>query len=120
MVLGRREISAVVLASGALLFYVVFLLSGQSGAQINGEEVFFDETIIEEDTFIDDNIQEDVVVEVNRDRKPIKQQPTIINIPDKPLPPSGGPPLYGVVASFILAGTGLLALGIGIRRGLRR
>ncbi len=72
-----------------------------------------------EATFVDD-IQEDVVVDVNRDRTPTRKQPTIINIPKKPLPPSGGPPLYGVIASFILAGTGLLALGIGIRRGLRR
>ncbi len=121
MVLGRREISAIVLAVGALLFYVVFLLSGQLGAQINNEAVIVNgETIIDDRTIIDDNIQEDVIIEVDRDRKPTRKEPTIINIPRKPLPPSGGPPVYGVVASFILAGTGLLALGIGIRRGLRR
>ncbi len=39
-------------------------------------------------------------------------------IPQKPLPPTGGfPSAYGVIATFVL--TGLLALGIGIRRGLQ-
>ncbi len=37
-------------------------------------------------------------------------------IPQKPLPPTGGlPSAFGVIASFVL--TGLLALGIGMRRG---
>jgi hypothetical protein len=45
----------------------------------------------------------------------------IINIPKKPLPPTGGWPVYGMVAGFILAGAGLLGLGIAINRnGPRR
>jgi hypothetical protein len=118
LVLGRREISAILLALGALLFYFLLLSSSASEAQLNfgtTDNVIIDETI---DEFIDEEITEDVIIDV--DREPRKKQPTIINVPKKPLPPSGGPPMYGVVASFILAGTGLLALGIGIRRGLRR
>lgn len=45
---------------------------------------------------------------------------TVINVPDKPLPPSGGLPVYGVVAGCVLAGAGLLALGLGIRHGTQR
>lgn len=45
----------------------------------------------------------------------------IINIPKKPLPPTGGWPVYGTVAGFVLAGAGLLGLGIAINRnGPRR
>lgn len=47
-----------------------------------------------------------------------QNEPTIINVPRKPLPPTGGGlPVYGMVAGSILAGVGLLGLGIGIRRG---
>ena len=49
-----------------------------------------------------------------------QNEPTIINIPNKPLPPTGGLPVYGMVAGSIIAGAGLLGLGIGIRRGQRR
>ncbi len=49
-----------------------------------------------------------------------QNEPTIINIPNKPLPPTGGLPVYGMVAGSIIAGAGLLGLGMGIRRGQRR
>ena len=66
-------------------------------------------------TTFDNNIQ------VPQNQIPIKKQPTnIVNVPKKKLPPSGGLPVYGVVATFILAGAGLLALGYGVRRGRRR
>jgi hypothetical protein len=52
--------------------------------------------------------------------EPNNPEPTIINIPNKPLPPTGGLPVYGMVAGSIIAGAGLLGLGIGIRRGQRR
>ncbi len=42
---------------------------------------------------------------------------TVVNVPRKPLPPSGGLPVYGTVAGFVLTGAGLLALGLLIRRG---
>ncbi len=38
-------------------------------------------------------------------------------IPQKPLPPTGGWPVYALVASSIFAGMGLLGIRIGIRRG---
>jgi hypothetical protein len=44
---------------------------------------------------------------------------TVVNVPRKPLPPSGGLPVYGTVAGFVLTGAGLLALGLLIRRGSR-
>ena len=119
MTLGRREISALLLAVGALLFYVVFLLSGQSGAQtIQGSRVVVDNngvTIIDNGiTTFDNNIQ------VTQNQIPIKKQPTVVNVPKKKLPPSGGLPVYGAVACFVLTGAGLLALGYGVRRGRRR
>ncbi len=52
---------------------------------------------------------------------PRKKAPTnVVNVPKKPLPPSGGVSMYGMIVSAIFVGVGLLALGIGIRRGLRR
>jgi len=41
-------------------------------------------------------------------------------IPKKPLPPTGGLPVSTVVAGLVLTGAGLLALGLGVRRGRRR
>ena len=41
-------------------------------------------------------------------------------VPKKPLPPTGGVPVYVMVTGSILAGTSLLGLGIVIRRGPRR
>jgi hypothetical protein len=52
--------------------------------------------------------------------KPVNREPTVINIPNKPLPPTGGFPVYGMIAGSILAGAGLLGLGISVRRGQRR
>ncbi len=52
-----------------------------------------------------------------------KREPTDVvleTIPNKPLPPTGGLPISVVVAGFILTGAGLVALGLGMRRGRRR
>ena len=218
MVLGRREISAILLAVGALLFYAVFLLSGQSRAQTNdncpGAQVVntftgngnqqtppfnitgnqfgittnntgtannqmvssivvkdqqgntidtfnpqqpgTDSTIVDAGpgqfslNILAANNNFTVTVEdctgsqggvvINNNGLPITnevnpfnnniqitqgplkplKQPSVINVPNKKLPPSGGLSVYGVVASFVLAGAGLLALGIGVWRGRRR
>lgn len=40
-------------------------------------------------------------------------------IPKKPLPPTGGLPVYVMVSGSVLAGAGLLGLGIVVRRGSR-
>ena len=106
MFIGRREFSAILLAIMALLFYLMLLSTVSSSAQTgddttNGDEITIDEEIDEEIT-----VREDV----------IDREPTIINIPRKPLPPTGGLPVYATVVGFILAGTGLLALGVSIRR----
>jgi hypothetical protein len=37
-------------------------------------------------------------------------------VPNKPLPPTGGPPVYLVVTVPLLAGASLLGLGLLIRR----
>lgn len=41
-------------------------------------------------------------------------------VPNKPLPPTGGLPVYVMVTGSILAGTCLLGLGLVVRRGPRR
>jgi hypothetical protein len=68
------------------------------------------------ETIID--TEENIVEEITQPTK--KRPPNIVNIPNKPLPPSGGPPVYGVIAVFLLTGTGLLALALGIRYAQRR
>jgi hypothetical protein len=45
---------------------------------------------------------------------------TIINIPSKPLPPTGGLPANVLVAGFVFAGAGLFGLGLAVRRAHRR
>ena len=71
------------------------------------------------------NQDDDEITVDNQPRRdqPRRDQPSrdIINIPNKPLPPTGGWPVYVTVTAFVLVGAGLLGLGIGIsRRGPRR
>lgn len=44
----------------------------------------------------------------------------IINVPEKPLPPTGGLPVSLMVGGFILAGAGLLAWSFAAQRGRQR
>lgn len=119
MVVGRREFSVILLAVMALLFYLVLLSTVPSSAQTGDDTTDGDQSItIDEEITVDEEITEQVNEDLEEDR--IAREPTVINIPRKPLPPTGGLPVYATVAGFILAGTGLLALGIGIRRGQRR
>ena len=60
-----------------------------------------------------------VTAAANPSRKPQRER-SVINVPNRPLPPSGGLPVYGVVSGFVLTGAGLLALGLAIRRASRR
>lgn len=77
---------------------------------------------------ITDQDQDDLDVEEDQpddEPPPPRKKPRteeIINVPDKPLPPTGGAslPVYATVAGFVLTGAGLLALGFAIRRGSRR
>ncbi len=58
----------------------------------------------------------------NADRSTPNRRSNVIKrtIPPKPLPPTGGSPVYVMVTGSILVGTSLLGLGIVIRRGPRR
>ena len=123
MAIGKRELSAILLVFGAVFSVYMALLAGPISAQnANNDTTNGDQTIIE-DQFIDEEItvqededrQEEVIID-----KPRRREPTVINIPNKPLPPTGGLPVYGMVAGSILAGASLLGLGVGIRRGQRR
>ena len=141
MVLGRRELSAAFLAVAAIVVYMVLLSTTPSGAQINGTTLptngitttppppvdnfitdEFDENInITEqiDENIDDQIGVTVRDPVNQTPKPRKEPSNVVNVPNRPLPPSGGLPVYAMVAGSVLTGAGLLALGLVIRRGSR-
>jgi hypothetical protein len=79
-----------------------------NGDTTNGDETIIIDEITEDDTIdiIEDDITEDRIA----------REPTIINIPRKPLPPTGGWPVYGTVMGFVLTGAGLLMLGFGINR----
>ena len=129
MSLGKRELSAVLLAFGVIISIYMAMLAGPISAQ-NGdndvttgdltvvEDVIVDDQFIEDEITViedDDNLREDVIID-----KPNNREPTVINIPNKPLPPTGGFPVYGMIVGSILAGAGLLGLGIGVRRGQRR
>ncbi len=75
-------------------------------------------TSLNEDTELD-------ALEEDLDEGPIavtvpRRERTVVNVPRKPLPPSGGLPVYATVAGFVLTGAGLLALGFLIRRGPHR
>ena len=83
---------------------------GESPLGGNGDTVSDNITVQD-----DDGLREELIID-----KPNNREPTVINIPNKPLPPTGGLPVYGMIAGSILAGAGLLGLGVGIRRGQRR
>ncbi len=127
--IGKRELSVILLVFGVIISVYMALLAGPISAQngdndvTNGnltvvEDVIIDDQFIEDEITVfedDDNLREDVIID-----KPNNREPTVINIPNKPLPPTGGFPVYGMIAGSILAGAGLLGLGIGVRRGQRR
>ena len=119
MVLGRRELSAILLAIIAIVFYLVLLATTPSGAQTGGNTTnqITTQTIVPNP--VNPSNQGGVTAIANPPRKPQRER-SIINVPNKPLPPSGGLPVYLIVASSVLAGAGLLALGLAIRRGARR
>ncbi len=136
MVLGRRELSAAFLAVAAIVVYMVLLSTTPSGAQDNPplptNGLTTDQPPPPVDNFTTDvfdenvNITDQVGVTIqdpvtpaptNQVPKPPRKEPTnVVNVPNRPLPPSGGLPVYGVVGGFVLAGAGLLALGVVIRR----
>ena len=111
----------ILLAIIALVFYLVLLSTVPSTAQTGGDTTDGDQNItIDEEITVQED--EEITVQENENlQEDINtREPTVINIPRKPLPPTGGLPVYVTVAGFVLVGAGLLGLGVGIRRGQRR
>ena len=87
----------------------------------------FDDEDFDDDDF-DDDANEPTRLDLNDQDRNVqdslrRKEPTDVirsTIPNKPLPPTGGLPISVVVSGFVLAGAGLLALGLGVRRGRRR
>jgi hypothetical protein len=120
------------LALGAIAFYLLLLSTTPSGAYGQGGFITFSTNQTQEAT---QNVVSTVIVNQGNqgngvtasvvnpspENPPPNRRPReIVNIPNKPLPPSGGLPVVATVAGFVLTGTALLALGILIRRGSRR
>ena len=123
MVLNRRHLSAVLLLFGAAVAtYVVLLTIVASGslAQGSGATTGEPSDITTNDITIN---QGGANVSANPSRRPRRprRERTIVNIPNKPLPPTGGVlPVPAMVVSSVFTGACLLGLGIGIRREQRR
>jgi hypothetical protein len=66
--------------------------------------------------FAQSSSEEDTTGRRNRARRDRVVRGTV---PNKPLPPTGGLPVYPAVAGSVLAGVGLLGLGLLTRRGPR-
>jgi hypothetical protein len=115
VVLSRREVSAILLAIAAIVLYLVLLSTTPSGAQTGNQPTTQPTT----SNPANPSNQGGVIAIANSSQRPRKER-SIINIPKKPLPPSGGLPVYGVVTGFVFAGAGLLALGLVIWRRPRR
>lgn len=129
MAVGKRELSAVLLVFGVVISVYMALLASPISAQNGDNDVTNGDLTVIEDVIIDDQFIEDEITVIEDDEdlreeviidKPSNREPTVINIPNKPLPPTGGFPVYGMIAGSILAGAGLLGLGIGVGRGRRR
>ena len=80
----------------------------RAGGDRDDGNVAVGEAIIVEDGDITDEITDEITDKV------------IDTAPNKPLPFTGGWPVYLMVASFVLAGAGLLGVGLGIGRRRRR
>lgn len=100
----------------------VNVLEGPGTFNLEIESTNFEYIIIVEDC-VGDDTQPTTTQRTTRDRTTNNNANrggrTVINVPNKPLPPTGGLPVAAVVASSVLAGAGLLALGFVIRRGPR-
>lgn len=126
MVLGRKEISVLLLAIGALLFFGVFLLSVSSEAQtggVTGGGSTGAERRVNPSPDQNSGAQAKAgnggaSAESSRDRQ--RRNVRRDTVPRRPLPPTGGLPVSGsvVVTGFVVVGAGLLGLGL-VRRGGR-
>jgi hypothetical protein len=114
--LGRKKLSVLLLASGALVFFNVFLLSVSSDAQTSGGG----------STGAEPNVQARVTpsqssavaggASAKSSREQQRRNVVRNTIPRRRLPPTGGLPVSVVVSGFVLTGVGLLGLGLVVRR----
>ena len=123
MTLGRKEISVLLLAVGALLFFMVFLLSMSSEAQTGGDSTGAEQSVNQaQSTPAQSSGAVASAGQGGASAKSRRQKDKVIakTVPKRPLPPTGGLPVYAMVAGFVLTGTGLLGAGLVVRRGRRR
>jgi len=117
VVLGKKEISALLLAVGALLFFGVFLLSVSSDAQTGGGSTGASRSVnLAPAKSADAQAQAGgASAESSRDRQRRNVMPK--TTPRRPLPPTGGPPVSVMAAGLVLTGAGLLGACLMVRRG---
>lgn len=129
MVLGRKEISVLLLAIGALLFFGVFLLSVSSDAQTGGGSTGGGSTgagrSVNPPPAKSSGAQAQAgnggaSAESSRDRQ--RRNVRRDTVPNRRLPPTGGLPVSSslMVTGFVVVGAGLLGLGLVRRGGGRR
>lgn len=135
MTLGRKEISVLLLAVGALLFFMVFMLSVSSDAQTGGGSTGAVTTGASRQATPAQNNQQNqgaqakssgaqaqagngASAQSSRDRQ--RRNVVRDTVPRRPLPPTGGLPVSVTVGGFVLTGASLLGVGLVIRRGPRR
>ncbi len=124
MVLGKKEISVLLLVIGGLLFFGVFLLSVSSDAQTGGGSTGGGSTGAARSAnpapapAQNSGAQAQAggaSAESSRDRQRRNVMPK--TTPRRPLPPTGGPPVSVMVAGLVLTGAGLLGACLMVRRG---
>lgn len=123
MTLGRKEISVLLLAVGTLLFFMVFMLSMSSEAQTGGGSTGAGQSVSQpQSTPAQSPGAAASAGQGGASAKSGRQKDKVIakTVPKRPLPPTGGLPVYAMVAGFLLTGTGLLGAGLVVRRGRRR
>ena len=127
MVFGERESGVVLMAVGVAVFCWVLLMAMSaepSGAQTGGTTGVTTRAQNDDDKQIqydDKQIQYDDDI-IRKNRVTIVEEQTVITrtIPDRPLPPTGGLPVYVMVGGSVLSGAGLLALRFATQRGHHR
>ena len=91
---------------------------GRFSLEIEAGDIEYDVTV--EDCVGNERTDRDRTTGERTGRRDDNSDITIINIPNKPLPPTGGLPVHLMVGGSVLAGAGLLALRFATQRGHHR
>jgi hypothetical protein len=91
---------------------------GRFSLEIEAGDIEYDVTV--EDCVGNERTDRDRTTRERTVRRDDNSDITIINIPNKPLPPTGGLPVHLMVGGSVLAGAGLLALRFATQRGHHR